>query len=169
MSKTRNPTLSVGETARRLDVSPDTVRNYCERGWLHCTRGRGNHRRISLRSIESFEAQRRRDQPKPPTENLPSRVTPVVDEDFELYFLGNEAHSNGIEPGYICNASCFGQTWKGVTPSNLLIYVAGEFGGGTFRIVRVRDGEVVSERIVYLPGPTNKDEVLISREVNSHA
>ena len=165
MSKTKKPTLSVGETARRLDVSPDTVRNYCERGWLHCTRGRGNHRRISLRSIESFEAQRRPDQPKPPTEKPSSRVMPVVEEDFEIYFLGNEAHPNGIETGYICNASCFGQMWKGVTPSTLLMYVAKDFGGGTFRIVRLRDGEVVSERVVYLPGPTKVDEVLMSREM----
>ena len=74
MSKTRNPTLSVGETARRLRVSPNTVRNYCDRGWLHCIRGRGIHRRISLRSIESFEAQRRPDQPTPQAEKPSPRV-----------------------------------------------------------------------------------------------
>ncbi len=145
-------------------MSPDTVRNYCERGWLHCIRVRGKHRRISLRSIESFEAQRRPDQPKPQAEKPSSRVCHVVDEDFEIYYLGNEAHPNGIEPGYICNASHFGQMWKDMTPCTILVYVGQQFGGGKFRIVRVRDGEVVSERTVYLPGPT-KDEVLISREV----
>ena len=164
MSRAKRSTLSVGETARRLDVSPDTVRNYCERGWLHCIRVRGNHRRISLQSIESFEAQRRSDQPKPQAERPSSRVLRVVEEDFELYYLGNETHPNGIEPGYICNASCFGQMWKGVTPSTILMYVGREFGGGVFRIVRIRDGEVVSERTVYLPGPT-KNDVPISREL----
>jgi hypothetical protein len=164
MNKTKNSTLSVGETARRLGVSPDKVRNYCERDWLHCIRGRGNHRRISLRSIESFEAQRRPDQPNPPAEKTSSRGLAVVDEDFEIYYLGNEAHPNRIEPGYICNASLFSQMWKGMTPSTILVYVGQEFGGGAFQIVRVRDGEIVSQRTVYLPG-TTKDEVLINRQL----
>ena len=165
MNKTKNPTLSVGETARRLGVSPDTVRNYCERGWLRCIRGRGNHRRISLSSVESFEAQRRPDQPNPPAEKTPSRGSRVVDEDFEIYYLGNEAHPNRIEPGYICNASFFRLMWKDMTPSTILVYVGQQFGGGAFQIVRVRDGEVVSQRTVYLPGPT-KDEVAITREMS---
>jgi excisionase family DNA binding protein len=164
MSKTKKPTLSVGETARRLDVSPDTVRNYCERGWLDCIRGRGNHRRISLRSVESFEAQRRPDRPNPSSEKPSSRVLRVVEEDFEIYYLGNEAHPNGIEPGYICNASFLSQLRKGMTPSTISMYVGQQFGGGSFRIVRIRDGEVVSERTVYLPGPT-KDDVPNMREV----
>ena len=58
-AKTKSQTLSVGETAKRLDVSPDSVRNYCERGSLRFLRLRGSHRRVLLRSIEAFEAQRR--------------------------------------------------------------------------------------------------------------
>ena len=102
MSKTKRTTLSVGEAAKRLDVSPDTIRNYCEREWLHNVRSRGNHRRITLRSIESFEAQRRPTQPKPQSTKSPPIVLPAVEEEFEIYYLGNEAYPNGIEAGYIC-------------------------------------------------------------------
>ena len=164
MTKSKNSTLSVGETARRLNVSPDTIRNYCERGWLDCIRGRGNHRRISLRSIESFEAQRRPDRPNPSVETPYLRASHIVEDEIEIYYLGNEAHPNGIEAGYICNASLFGQIWVGMTPSSILKYLGQQFGGGAFRIVRVRDGVVVSERSVSLPGPT-RDEVLIIREI----
>ena len=164
VSKTKRTTLSVDEAARRLDVSPDTIRNYCERDWLHCIRSHGNHRRITVRSIESFEAQRRPKQPDPQlTKSLPM-VLHAVDEELEIYYVGNEAYPNDIEAGYICNASFFRRTWKGVTPSSILSYVASEFGGGVFRIVRVLDGDVVSERTIHVPGPT-KDEVLITREI----
>jgi excisionase family DNA binding protein len=164
INETKRATLSVGEAARRLDVSADTIRNYCERGWLHCIRSRGKHRRISLRSIESFESQKHAGQLKPESPTLSAVARPVADEEFEIYYLGNEAHPNDIELGYICNASQFGQSWKGVTPSSIFSYVAQQFGGGAFRIARVLDGNVVSERTVQVPGAT-KDEVLISREI----
>jgi len=51
-----------------------------------------------------------------------------------------------------------------MTPSTILVYVGQQFGGGAFRIVRVRGGEVAYERTVYSPGP-RKDEVAINREV----
>lgn len=165
VTKTKRTTLSVGEAARRLDVSPDTVRNYCEREWLHCIRSLGNHRRITLRSIESFEAQRRADEPNPRSTNSSPRALPVVDEELEIYYLGNETYPNSIEAGYVCNASFFGRIWKGVTPSSILMYVAGQFGGGVFRIVRVLDGQAVSERTIQVPGPTKEQEVLITREI----
>jgi len=164
VSKTKRTTLSVGEAARRLDVSPDTVRNYCKRDWVHCVRSRGGHRRITLRSIESFEEQRRPNQPNPQLTTTVSKVLPVVEEEFEIYYLGNDACPNDIEPGYICNASFFRITWKGLTPSSILMYAAREFGGGAFRIVRVLDGDIVSERTIHVPGPT-KDEVPITREI----
>ena len=164
MSKTERMSLSVGEAARRLDVSPDTIRNYCERDWLHCVRSRGNHRRITLRSIESFEAQRRPNQRNPQSTVPPPIASPPVDEEFEIYYLGNQEHPNDIEAGYICNASFFNRIWTGMTPSSMLTYVASQFGGGVYRIVRVLDGEVVSERTIYVPGPT-KDDVFITREI----
>jgi hypothetical protein len=159
-AKRRNQLFQLVKTARRFDVSPDTVRNYCERHWLDCRRSRGNHHRITIRSIESFEAQRRSNQPNAQTVESPPRVLPVADEEFEIYYLGNETHPNKIEAGYVCNAS---EIWKGVTPSSILRFVGKQFGGGTFRIVRVRDGEVVSERTIYLPGNT-KDEVVVTRD-----
>jgi hypothetical protein len=94
---------------------------------------------------------------------LPPPIVTAVEEEFEIYYLGNQNHPNEMEAGYICNASYFGQTWKGVTPSSILWYVGQQFGGGTFQIVRVRDGEVVSERTIYLPGPTKLD-VIMHRE-----
>lgn len=130
-------------------------------------RGRGNHRRITLRSIESFEAQRRADEPNPRSTNSSPRALPVVEEELEIYYLGNEAYPNSIEAGYVCNASFFGRIWKGVTPSSILMYVAGQFGGGVFRIVRVLDGQVVYERTIQVPGPTKEQEVLITRALDS--
>jgi helix-turn-helix protein len=106
-------TLSVGETAKRLDVSPDSVRNYCERGWLQCTCGRGNHHRVLLRSIESFEAQRH---PKKPIQDPePAKQRHHVDDEFEIYYLGNEGHPNDMELRYICNLSFFGAISGGST------------------------------------------------------
>lgn len=58
----------------------------------------------------------------------------------------------------------FRRLWKEMTASSILAYVGTQFGGGTFQIVRVLDGEVVSERTLYVPGPTKEDEVLITRE-----
>ena len=164
MSETKRAALSVGEAARRLSVSPDTIRNYCQRGWLHCIRSRGKHRRISLRSIESFESQRNPEQTKPQSTRFQVTATRALDEEFEIYYLGNGAYPNSIELGYICNASHFGSSWKDVTPSSIFRRVAQQFGGGTFRVVRVLDGEVVTERTIQVPGPT-EDEVVISREI----
>jgi hypothetical protein len=88
-ANTKSQTLSVGETAKRLDVSPDSVRNYCERGWLQFVRARSNHRRVLLRSIEVFEAQRRPDKPDPFCLPEPPPPKCQVDEDFELATIGD--------------------------------------------------------------------------------
>lgn len=168
-AKTRSQTLSVGETAKRLDISPDSVRNYCERGWLQCIRARGNHRRILLRSIESFEAQR---SPKK-TESAKAPQTPpqkqkIVDE-FEIYYLGNADYPSEVDRGYICNFNFFEAMLPGgFNVSTMLADVGRMFGGGTFKILRVRDGEVISERVFSLPGPT-KNDVAMMREVNLDA
>lgn len=165
---THPQTLSVGETARRLDVSPDTVRNYCERGLLQFIRVRGNHRRVLLASIESFEAERRA-----PANELTVQVTSpanqsqTIDEDFEIYYLGNDQYPNDFEAGYICNLSFFVcSITQDVRLSSILTYVGIQFGGGNFRLVRLRDFEVVSERLVSLPGPT-KEAVLVMREIST--
>ena len=161
----KSGTLSVGETAKRLDVSPDTVRNYCERGWLQFTRGRGNHRRVLLRSIESFEAQRNPKKSDSVAAPQPIQQERQIEDEFEIYFLGNEHHPNQIEHGYICNLSFFKDLLPdGPNPSTILGDVGRVFGGGTFKIVRLRDGEMILERIFSLPGPT-KGEVAIMREL----
>jgi putative resolvase len=47
--------LSVGQTARLLGVSIQTVRNYCERGELEAFRiGSGNHRRLSKGTVINY-------------------------------------------------------------------------------------------------------------------
>jgi helix-turn-helix protein len=164
-AKTKSQTLSVGETAKRLDVSPDSVRNYCERGWLQFFRLRGKHRRVMLRSIEAFEAQRRPNKPDPSRLPEPPPQKRQVDEDFEIYYLGNDLYPNELDRGYICNLSFFKDLFPGgFNPSTILGDVGRIFGGGTFKILRIRDGEVISERIISVPGPT-KDDVAIMREV----
>src|SRR5713226_1327542 len=101
MKRYKSATLSVGETAKRLDVSPDTVRNYCEQGLLQCIRVRGNHRRILIRSIDAFEARRKPYELTPPL-TKPQQQRHKVEEDYEIYYVGNDAHPNKIEPGLIC-------------------------------------------------------------------
>jgi hypothetical protein len=155
----------MGETAKRLDVSPDSVRNYCERGWLQFVRTRGNHRRVLLRSIEAFEAQRRPNKPDVSRLLEPPPQKRQVDEDLEIYYLGNELYPNELNRGYICNFSFFKDLFpRGFNPSTILGDVGRIFGGGTFKILRIREGEVISERMISVPGPT-KDDVAIMREV----
>jgi hypothetical protein len=108
--------------------------------------------------------QRQPNEPNPQIAQSSSEISSLIDEEIEIYYLGNETHPNTIEPGYICSASHFRMTWKGVTPSSILGYVAREFGGGNFQIVRVLDGTAVSERTIHVPGPT-KDDVLMTREI----
>ncbi len=112
-AKTKSQTLSVGETAKRLDVSPDSVRNYCERGWLQFVRLRGSHRRVLLRSIEAFEAQRRPNKPDASRLPEPPPQKRQVDEDFEIYYLGNDLYPNELNRGYICNLSFFTRLFPG--------------------------------------------------------
>jgi hypothetical protein len=166
MGQIKSQTLSVGETAKRLDISPDSVRNYCERGWLQFIRARGNHRRISLRSIESFEAQRNPKKSESVEAPRPLQQKQRIEDEFEIYYLGNAEYPSGMDQGYICNFSFFEAMLRGgFNPSTMLADIGRMFGGGTFKIVRVRDGEVISERIFALPGPT-KNDVVMMREVN---
>ncbi len=157
-------TLSVGETAQRLGVSTDTIRNYCEEGLLRCLRTKGNHRRVLLSSIQAFEAQRKPAELNPPL-TKPQEQRHKVDEDYEIYYVGNGAHPNKIEPGLICTGRYFGLQRNDGGFSSVLLTVTREFGGGNFKILRVREGEIVLERLISLPGPTKEDNVLVTREV----
>lgn len=163
MAIRKSPTLSVGETARRLSVSADTIRNYCKKGFLRCVRTKGKHRRILLSSIQAFETQRTREQATPEPERVRPNL-PEIDEEFEIYYLGNPSYSNDLDLGFICNVSHIEQIghWNG--PSGLVQFVGQFFGGGTYKVRRVRDGNVVSERVIELPGPTKDDQVSIFRE-----
>ena len=72
-----------------------------------------------------------------------------------------------MDQGYICNFGFFeGLLPGGFNPSTILADVRRMFGGGTFKVLRVRDGEVISERIFALPGPT-KNDVDVMRELKS--
>ena len=163
MKSSKSATLSVGETAKRLGVSADTVRHYCEQGLLRCARTRGNHRRIPICSIQAFENHRNPDQADTLPEKLPTRAQEPEDE-FEIYYVRNDRYPNDLEPGYICNVSHIRRLghWNG--PSCILPFVAEIFGGGTFVIRRVRDGAVVQQREITVPGPTEEDEVVVSRD-----
>ncbi len=153
MAKSKSRTLSVGETAKRLAVSPDTVRNYCEQDLLQCSRTRGNHRRILIRSIEALETERGGGKPNPhPPEPRPKRRE--VDEDFEIYYERNDNHPNQLDRGFICNISFFGWNEQDSGFSSILMDVAGQFGGGIFKLLRIRNGEVNLTRTVESPGPT---------------
>ena len=88
-----------------------------------------------------------------------------MEEDAEIYYLGNERYPNEIELGYVCNFSFFKDLLPdGFNPSTVLGDVGRLFRGGMFKIMWLRDGEVISERIFSLPGPTN-NEVVVSREM----
>lgn len=52
----QNPSASVriGEAARLLEVSPDTIRRWCDAGKLHCTRTLGGQRRIRRADVEAL-------------------------------------------------------------------------------------------------------------------
>jgi excisionase family DNA binding protein len=49
-----DPTLTLDETARLLEVCPTTVRRWTNKGVLPCDRSAGNQRRFKLSSIEAF-------------------------------------------------------------------------------------------------------------------
>jgi excisionase family DNA binding protein len=54
-----SPYLSVREVAERLNVSDDTIRNYCKTGQLEHIRPGGRNYRISRDALERFEAAQR--------------------------------------------------------------------------------------------------------------
>ena len=50
-----DPTLTLDETARILEVCPTTVRRYTNRGALPCERSAGNQRRFKLSHVLAFK------------------------------------------------------------------------------------------------------------------
>jgi hypothetical protein len=58
-------------------------------------------------SIEAFEAQRRPNKPDPSRLPEPPPQKRHVDENCEIYFLGNDLYPNELDRGYICNLSFF--------------------------------------------------------------
>lgn len=55
-----DPTLTLEETARLLDVCPTTVRRYTNRGILPHERSAGNQRRFKLSSVLAFREDQHR-------------------------------------------------------------------------------------------------------------
>ncbi|MDQ2799269.1 MAG: helix-turn-helix domain-containing protein [Armatimonadota bacterium] len=55
-----DPTLTLEETARLLDVCPTTVRRYTNRGILPHERSAGNQRRFKLSSVLAFREDQQR-------------------------------------------------------------------------------------------------------------
>ncbi len=164
MPSRKSTTVSVGEAARRLGRSPDTIRNYRDQGLLQYVRTKGKQRRVLLSSIEALEARLKPEHMTQDSEKPPLKL-PELEDEFELYYLGNESYPNALEPGYICNVSqilCLGH-WAG--PSSVLPFVGKVFGGGNYKVIRVRDGNVVSERPIELPGPTREDGIVMARDL----
>jgi excisionase family DNA binding protein len=54
--------LRIGQAARLLNLSVDTLRRWDRQGRLRAGRTRGDHRRYALSEIQAFAA--RRDQPR---------------------------------------------------------------------------------------------------------
>ncbi len=164
-TKLKSPSLSVGEAARRLGVSPDTIRDYCERGLLQFVRTQGNHRRILLRSVVAFEKQRAPAEPVAVVQKPPP-PPPKVDEDFEIYYLGNHDYPNNLDVGFVCNFSYLESAPSDTPRSSIAQFLAHEFGGGVFRIVRVREGFEVNERTIEITGETDDLAVIAARETS---
>lgn len=72
--------LTPAEVAKRFLVSPITVRQWADKGWLTAVTTPGGHRRFALDEVERFARERARLQT---TGNAASRVL-VVDDDVQL-------------------------------------------------------------------------------------
>ena len=113
-----------------------------------------------------LEAQRNPKKPDPVEASTSFQFRPGIHDEFEIYYLGDSDYPNEIDQGYICNFSFFEALIpSGFNASTILANVGKVFGGGAFKIMRLRDGEVIHERTFELPGPT-KDEVVVMREIN---
>ncbi|MEO7719879.1 MAG: helix-turn-helix domain-containing protein [Capsulimonas sp.] len=64
LSRLLDPTLTLEETARMLEVCPTTVRRYTNRGILPHERSQGNQRRFKLSSVLAFMESQARVGPK---------------------------------------------------------------------------------------------------------
>jgi excisionase family DNA binding protein len=68
--------VSPAEAARILDVTPQTVRNWADRGWLPCDRTFGKARRIPRTALASALTLSR---PRPPVPDLdPEELAEIV-------------------------------------------------------------------------------------------
>ncbi len=72
---------STREAARMLGVSLGTVQNMVERGTLSAWKTAGGHRRVSMRAIEAYLAQRQPQFQSPPA-NLTLKVLIAEDDSF---------------------------------------------------------------------------------------
>ncbi len=71
--------FSPAEAARILDVTPQTVRNWADRGWLPCQRTYGKARRIPRAALASAQALSR---PRPPVPDIsPEQLAEIVGHD----------------------------------------------------------------------------------------
>jgi excisionase family DNA binding protein len=74
-----SPFVSPAEAAKLLDVTPQTVRNWADRGWLPCERTLGRARRIPRASLASAIALSRQ---RPPVPDLsPEEIARIIGAD----------------------------------------------------------------------------------------
>jgi excisionase family DNA binding protein len=64
ISRLLDPTLTLDETARLLEVCPTTVRRWTNKGALPCERSAGNQRRFKWSSSQNFLRSREGDEPE---------------------------------------------------------------------------------------------------------
>ena len=70
------PYVSVTETAEAFGVTPQTVRNWADRGWLPCERTFGRARRIPRSALASAQALSRS---RPPVPDLtPAQIAEII-------------------------------------------------------------------------------------------
>lgn len=71
-----SPYASVVEVATAFDVTPQTIRNWADRGWLPSERTMGGARRIPRSALDSAEALAR---PQPATPDLsPEQIDAII-------------------------------------------------------------------------------------------
>ena len=74
--------LSLGQASRLLDVSPSTLRYWCDQGRVACARTPGGHRRFHHADIQALKAQMAAgpdaDEPPTPMAGILNRIQQVV-------------------------------------------------------------------------------------------
>ena len=74
----REPTMSVGEAAAALELSPSTLRRWAESGRIAMLRTRGGHRRFAVREVQRLSAAKAPLR-KPTVRVFPTPVEPLPD------------------------------------------------------------------------------------------